>query len=83
VVVVVAGGCRQVAGITLCPAIILLAGRTAGATGISRQTPRRGQQYLLAQYPEELRAITHGMELPRLFRLQFFDCVCPSFRHRN
>lgn len=32
-----------------------------------------GHQYLVARYPEELHAITHGMDLPRPFRLQFFD----------
>ena len=32
-----------------------------------------GHEHLVARYPEELHAITHGMDLPRPFRLQFFD----------
>ena len=32
-----------------------------------------GHEYLVARYPDELHAITHGMDLPMPFRLQVFD----------
>ena len=47
--------------------------RQAGVDRLHAVADAAGHQYLVARYPEELHAITHGTDLPRPFRLQFFD----------
>ena len=50
-----------------------LLARQAEVDRLHAAADANGHEHLVARYPEELHAITHGMDLPRPFRLQFFE----------